>query len=676
MEVEEHFYSDDPSDGHPDVRTRLSDTDYFFLGNGHIQAAVQVCRSGEGSPLGLLVMDPTRFGPKRAAFSLDHESGLENTAVELLAEGSVFRPSPSGVVGGWHDVEGIPLVRVTWTAGPSTVVEEFFCPCLGRPRIVRNIKVLEGTNALPRQALRLRCLQADPTETALASNPEDPVRATLVYEVQDRGLGSRPTLEVRWEEEAPPTPDAVRTWRSLTTFHTSHVGLNHLFRAARNQLPAAVDEKGRMDGSIWQYNLEWVRDQSHVAEALVRLGDHRRARTMLARLLDDFVSGEGGTIDSGQARGPSDVELDQNGELLSALGTYVDWTGDLELVIRRWDRIRALASFPFQDRFLHSESGMLHNQREYWERHGAHGVQDGFELMSQFFVALGLERASGLADSLGKSEDRDRWARKARALREAFLEDPLYRLIENGRLIKRRGTDGVWQREIRMPTDLGLPDSIPLLQEGPHFLDPDTSASLLIAHEFIDPFGDLAKNTLDHVEELWSQWWPGGGYGRYHASGEPDSPGAWPFASVFVARAYVESGEDRKAMRILEWLLDTQGGIAGAWFENDGPRIAPPYPQVGIPPWTWAELITLFVHHILGLRPDTRGITLRPRLLEGVDEMTASLRVRDRDLTLFVRRASSGETPRALVDGTETPWDPGGFRIPLPSSDISVEITC
>ena len=34
-----------------------------------------------------------------------------------------------------------------------------------------------------------------------------------------------------------------------------------------------------MDGSIWQYNLEWVRDQAHVVEGLVRLGDHAKART-------------------------------------------------------------------------------------------------------------------------------------------------------------------------------------------------------------------------------------------------------------------------------------------------------------------------------------------------------------------------------------------------------------
>lgn len=129
-------------------------------------------------------------------------------------------------------------------------------------------------------------------------------------------------------------------------------------------------------------------------------------------------------------------------------------------------------------------------------------------------------------------------------------------------------------------------------------------------------------------------------------------------------------------MRILEWLLGTQGGIAGAWFENDGPRIAPPYPQVGIPPWTWAELITLFVHHLLGVRPDARGITLRPRLLEGVDGMASSVRVRDRHLALSVRRAPPDEAPRALVGGTETRWDPRGIRIPLPSSDISVEITC
>jgi hypothetical protein len=58
INVQEHFYDDDPSIGPPDVRTVLRGVNYFFLGNGLIQAAVQLAPQGEGTPLGLLIMDP------------------------------------------------------------------------------------------------------------------------------------------------------------------------------------------------------------------------------------------------------------------------------------------------------------------------------------------------------------------------------------------------------------------------------------------------------------------------------------------------------------------------------------------------------------------------------------------------------------------------------------------
>jgi hypothetical protein len=353
----------------------------------------------------------------------------------------------------------------------------------------------------------------------------------------------------------------------------------------------------------------------------------------------------------------------------------VDWTGDLDLVATRWPKVRLLASFPLHDRFRHTASGLLHNRREYWERHQAHGIEDGFELMHQFFVALGLRSAAYLANALGHSADRDGWTTAAAELRHAMLEHPGYRLIEDGHFIKRRRLDGTWQRTINMTTDFGLPKEIPLLQEGPHLLDPDTSSILPVAYGFVDPKGELARNTLAHVEELWNQWWEGGGYGRYHASSEPDSPGAWPFASLFVARAYVEARDDAKVSRVLRWLA-TSGGAAGTWFENDGPRIAPPYPQVGIPPWTWAELITLFVHHLVGVRPDREGIAIRPHLLEGLDGMEASLRVRQYRLDISIRRAASVAERGARVGSDWLHWREDGVHVPLPSGDLEIEIVC
>ncbi len=676
MEIEEHFYTDDPSIGHPDVRTRHPDTDYFFLGNGFIQAAVQICRSGEATPVGLLLMDPDRFGPKRAALTCDPESGLEGTMISVRVGDSVFRPNPNELKAKWEERAGVPVVRVSWESGPIRVVEGFFCPHHKQPRLAREVEVSLKEASPGDPALGTIILEADlasPREIPYQPDPDGTITATLMHELRPQAdvegedeapARSRTQVATWWAENQRPSPGITDYWNRLTTFQTTDPGLNHLFQAARNHLPTAVDHRGRMDGGIWQYNLEWVRDQAHVAEAFVRLGEHEKAGIMLARLLDQFVSPDGDTVDSGRRRSAADVELDQNGELLAALGTYVDWTGDLDLVANRWEKIRSLASFPFSDQFTHSPSGLLHNRREYWERHGHHGIEDGFELMSQFFVALGLEAAARLADALDFTDDKDRWMNTSGSLRHAMLENPRFRLVEEGHFIKRRGTDGSWQQTVQTDSDLGLLKAVPLLREGPHLLDPDASSVLPIALGFIDSTGDLARGTLAHVEELWNQWWEGGGYGRYHASSEADSPGAWPFASLFVARAYAEAGQDDKVWRVLRWLAETHGGASGAWFENDGARIAPPYPQVGFTPWTWAELVTLYVHHLLGVRPDLEGITLQPRLLDGLHGMEAFLMVRGHQLHLSCRAAEENEERS------------GPVRIPIPSSDVHVEILC
>ena len=67
IDVKEHVYDDDPRVGHPDVRTELKNVDYFFLGNGLIQAAVQAAPAGDGTPVGLLIMNPERLRKKREA---------------------------------------------------------------------------------------------------------------------------------------------------------------------------------------------------------------------------------------------------------------------------------------------------------------------------------------------------------------------------------------------------------------------------------------------------------------------------------------------------------------------------------------------------------------------------------------------------------------------------------
>ena len=211
------------------------------------------------------------------------------------------------------------------------------------------------------------------------------------------------------------------------------------------------------------------------------------------------------------------------------------------------------------------------------------------------------------------------------------------------------------------------------MRAGDHVLNPDTSAALPIAMGFVSPQSDLAKATMKSLETLWNQDWDGGGYGRYHFSSEPDSPGPWPFPSLFVARAYAEMGNYDKVWRILNWLNTAPGSAAGSWFEFYGPRISPPYPQVGITPWTWAEMITLLVHHVLGIQVEADFIRFRPRLLPGLERVAGDLPIRDHRLHLDLKVDAEVRSP-AFKTNTDILKSPEcEIHLPYPERDIYVE---
>jgi hypothetical protein len=141
MDTSEHVYGDDPADGHPDVRTRLAETDYFFLGNGHVLTAVQHCRSGEGTPLGLLVMHPDRFGPKRASLTCEHDTGLEGTRVGVRVGETTWFPTPAETRVEWDSSSKEPTVRALWKGGAARIEERFACVHPTLPRLARVLTV-------------------------------------------------------------------------------------------------------------------------------------------------------------------------------------------------------------------------------------------------------------------------------------------------------------------------------------------------------------------------------------------------------------------------------------------------------------------------------------------------------------------------------------------------------
>ncbi|MGE5198289.1 MAG: hypothetical protein ACM3H9_01520 [Rhodospirillaceae bacterium] len=632
VDVAEHVYDDDPGRGHPDVRTRLAGASYFLLGNGLIQAAVQHAPRGEGTPLGLLIMDPEKLGQKRDALTMLPDSGLQTTVVHLVTATADVSPLINALTVSWQPDAPVPAVVASWGARGFTVQERFYCPSATRARLAREVTItnratetqvgwvrtsVPGSTIMPRFSVKAGAR----------------MRVWLVYDLDPAAAVVRLTASATDPADA----DARAAWSAVADVSFDEPVLDHLFLAARSQLPAAVSSRGRLDGSIWQYNREWVRDQAFVALALTQLGERRRAATILRRLAAEFVTPEGATLDSSEVRGRDDVELDQNGALLHVLGEHVAWTGDLDLVRDLWDRIAALAEYPLRPEFRHGPSGMLSGSREFWERHAAHGIEPGLELAHQMFVSLGLDSAARLARLVGRATEAVRWAQAAGELREAMLTHPAYALCDGRGFVKRRGLDGAPQEAIAALSGSGLPPGVPLAADRPHLLNPDTCCVLPIAFGMVDAGAPLSIATLAHMETLWNQEWTGGGYGRYHVSSEPDSPGPWPFASIFVARALVEAGDSARAWRVLRWLAETDGGASGAWFEFNGPRVAPPFPQVGIIPWTWAELVVLFVHHVLGIRPEAGGIRVRPRLLAGMRGADARIPVRDGWLRLELR---------------------------------------
>ncbi len=638
----EHVYDDDPNLGHADVRTRLRDVSYFFLGNGRIQAAVQWAPSGEGTPIGLLLMDPDRLGKKRDALTMDPIRGLDATLARVGTDCEPHHAMANATRVAWTTRDGVPAVEAVWDWDGGEVRELFYCPDSDSPRLAREVRVRRASGRGP-----VRVSTSAGGRTVAAESEAGAAPACFVYEI----VPGADRVELR-VERCPVAPAARERWDRASRFTFSDPLLARFARVSQYQLAAAKSATGRMDASIWQYNREWVRDQAFVATGFLMAGDFEGAACLLDRLLREFITPEGGAMDSSEVRGPDEVELDQNGVLLTALEQYVRWTGDLSLVCRHWPRIEAVADYPLRPEFAHRDSGLLSNAREFWERHRIHGIRPGLELVHQACVWSGLRAAASLAIRIKKFDRASYWFLHADRLQATALSHPKYGFAVDGALVKRMNLDGTVQDRIEPVPDSMMPADAPLLRPGDHRLNPDTCVTLAIVTRFLRPGSPLARRTLASVEPLWNQEWEDGGYGRYHVSSEPDSPGGWPFASLFVARAAVECGVPDRAWRVLRWLDQVTGAPAGSWFEFYGPRSSPPYPQVGIIPWTWSEMLALLVEQVLGVRARAGGLTVRPALLPGLDYATGRMRYGSGTLDVKVsREAARAPLTRVTVGG-------------------------
>ncbi len=687
---------------HQDYQSNNSGTEYFLLGNGLIFAALQTSRDSDaGTHCGLMVMSPEHFGRKISTYLYHPERGLQNSRCHVAHGGASYLPEPSSSKVRWEYPEGVPTVVAEWDAGGCMVREEFFCPP-DRAALVRTVSIkapvagasdvrltillypnlmyfdeydvdrVNGTlTAKGYKTLRLFCLKpvtvGDRHMTvmlgSLTPGSEQSVTFVLTLDVE------RETIEQTGIDGM--KRGASRYWGGVSTISSGHSGIDHLYRVSTTGIRSAVARSGKMDGSIWQYNLEWVRDQSMVAAGSAMAGLNDVSESLLTRILNKSVDETGRTVDASRHRPPETMELDQNGELLYALYSHWVWSGNDAILREHWPKIKNVADYVLRPEFCDPSIGLLKNSREYWERDPAFGIREGYENSYQFWNILGLNLASVMAAHLKDSGKIREWRDASVRMKKAYVGHPKFSLVDKGKFIKRRMAGGEVQRTMEPVNRKSMPKGMPLNVESVSYCDPDSSVVLPIAYGIVDPRSDLALKTLQSVEELWNQRWKYGGYGRYHVTSEPDSPGSWPFATLFIARAYHEAGNDEKVWRALEWLLGCQGGSSGAWFEFYGERPTPPLPPVGIVVWTWAELVALFVHHVLGVRPSPGMLTVRPRLLSRINDMKAALKLRGKNIDLHLVR---DQKQFALINGKRRALEQGAINIEVPKSDTSIEI--
>jgi hypothetical protein len=663
IEASEHFYTDDPMQGPHDVRTQLKDVAYFFLGNGKIQAAVQVAE--EGTPVGLLFMDPEKPAMKRECLNFNPARGFEESMLTVTRGRNQYTPQYGKVTGGWDPEKLPPTVVIQWKAGSLPIREEFSCHPASLPSLLRTVHI---TNPSSRAAhiIMETGIQGTLLTKSLQLEPGTTCRLSCLYNYnrQER------KISLSFSNSNSSSNGVSNSWSRIHRVCTGNDILDHFFRSSVFQLPAVVSENGISDASMWQYNREWVRDQSMLALGLLASGYPELAGKILHKLFVRFVSGEGDTIDSSLRRSTDEVELDQNGVLLVALQQYVLWMGDIDFIKTHWERIRACAEFPLKEAFRHSASHLLVNSREFWERHRLHGIKPGMELTYQAYVAAGLKAASWMAMITAHPTEESRWEQEAETIRQAALYHPQYSFVREGRLVKRLNTDGSIQERVSALPEARLPHGSPLQTSQPHYLNPDTSSVLPVLLGWIDPMSGVASATLSDIESLWNQAWKEGGYGRYHVSSEPDSPGAWSFPSLFLARAYAMTGNTEAFWRIIDWFSSLPGARAGSWFEFYGKRISPPFPQVGIVPWAWAEMCMLIVHQLVGLRLEPDQITLFPFLAGRLDHIQASFRIRDHWISVDIRKGQEGSF---RTNGMVRDSGKGFLAMEYPVSDIWIE---
>lgn len=667
---------------HPDAQTDFTSTDYYFLGNGKVAVALQhafgkAAETGM-TPLGLMFWNPAQFARKWSTYTFHPEWGLRRGMVWVAVDGTVYQAAADDIRVERTYIDGIPTIEVTWPAGEHTMVERFWVDA-DSPLLMRELELKNGGSREVevrfnsslyynhilftdyRSDIKHNVLRADGyAHMELYADPPAVLADRFFHtEAGKAPAGGSAKATVYYcvnttKEEVATVSDTVRRhrsrrmWGGTAQVETDNPTYNKLYAVSRDNIRAVVAEDGRYDASIWQYNMEWTIDASHVAMGAAESGMFDVASAMLNNIVTRLSNEKGIMAHSSRFRDNLETELNQQGSILGALWTYWAWTGDLNLIRKLWPQIVKIAEFPLMQPYLH-ESGMLYAGIEFFERDQHMGIVAGFDLSHQAYVSWGLQKAAILAREIGDTQSADKWDAAGKRMFDAMMNHPTLKMVEDGMFIKRRLPDGTRQRVMK-PREVGtdhVPLDSPLAHEGQPLLDPDISLLHPAMLKLIDIKDPIVAKTIASVKTLWDDK-VYGGYLRYHPSSEPDSPGGWTFPTAKVARVMAEYGDTADVKRVLDWFTTVPGhnGAAYPEFYALTPRPVPPLPPMGVIVWGWGEIVGLFVTNVLGARPDASGrsLLMRPSLPDGVNKVNGTVMHRGREIRVAVERGKTSAT--------------------------------
>ncbi|NOY61017.1 MAG: hypothetical protein GXO75_19070 [Calditrichaeota bacterium] len=695
----ENFYFKDQTQLRHNTRTFFHGRKYFFLRSGRALMILQSDKADVGPAITYWLFDagtPSQSGKKSKAFNFNRESGSAfSSALRVIIKDVPFAPFGERTSVRWVTEDNVPMVEGVWWADGIRVTERF----AGLPEkesFQRSI-FLEGADLAGEVEITLRLMmpfgnctvhgavlsgRAGDAPVALTASAGYPAQFNAkegsveigpikIHPQQKIKINSFLLLQLPAESQSSAqivtraqallkNGDAVdlkrakQKWASMSTLQTEDKVVQEIYDHARYSLDNFATEDGRINAGYLQYGSEWIRDGSCTALGALMAGNFEMARAMGNHMLTKMITEAGATMIGGAFVNPDREQLDQMGEMLHFLRCYVDWTGDESLIRQNRNKILAMIERPLNPVFL-DETGMVHNRREFWER----TFDDAYELIYQTYVILGLREACRLAPLLGATDKVERWQKVADRMLMAMLSHPDRALVHEGRLIKRRNVTGEIADYFTGygGTVYDCPQKVTLH----HRLLPDATQALPIAFRVIDPHSDLARNTLEEMEQLWNARWSGGGYCRYNSSGEPNQVGPWAFATCFIMRAQHEARLFKKSRRALEYLHSIPGGQTGAWLE-EVPATKGTTQWDGFITWSSGEMTLFIIRHYLGLRFEDGELVIQPALYPGSPPLTADIRVRSGRLHLQIN--GSGAIKEAIVNGkTVMPGTDGAIRL-------------